>query len=54
MRKILAAITITYALIFSMRVVIIPTPLAIPEQISIIAMLIEYTMYKSKEKKDDN
>lgn len=53
MKKILASITITYALLFSFRVVTIATPLNIAEQVSIIAMLVEYTLFKSKGLKDD-
>jgi hypothetical protein len=56
----LAAITITATIIFSCRIVMIPTPLTLPEQIGMICMMIELSMFKSKEieideksKKDD-
>jgi hypothetical protein len=48
-KKIITSVTITYAMLFSMRIVTIATPLNIAEQVSIIAMLIEYTVMKSNK-----
>lgn len=48
-RSLLAAITITWALVFSGRAVTIPTPLSIPEQVALVLMMIEYSFYKTKE-----
>ena len=58
-KSIIAAITITASIILSCRIVMIPTPLTLPEQIGFICMAIEFSMFKSKEleleesKKDD-
>jgi hypothetical protein len=45
----LAAITITATIIFSCRLVMIPTPLSLPEQIGMICMMIELSFFKAKE-----
>lgn len=47
--KILVAVSITFALVFSLRVVVIPTPLNPAEQIGLIGLMIDYTMRRSKE-----
>ena len=52
LKELITAITITYAMIFSIRIVTIPTALTIPEQITIIAMLVEYTVKISRTKDD--
>lgn len=52
----LAAVTITYAMLFSCRVVFIPTPLNVAEQFFLVCAMIEYTYNKSKalgEKDED-
>jgi hypothetical protein len=51
--KFLVGISITYALLFSLRIVVISTPLNLAEQIGAIAMLFEYTMLKSKRVDND-
>lgn len=48
-RELLAAITITWVLVFSCRVIMIPTPLAVTEQIALVLMMIEYSFYKTKQ-----
>lgn len=49
LKELLAAITITWVLVFSCRVVMLPTPLAITEQIALVLMMVEYSFYKTKQ-----
>jgi len=48
-RSIIASVTITFCLVFSCRIVMIPTPLAVTEQIALVLMLVEFSFYKSKQ-----
>lgn len=48
-RSILAAISITWAIVFSCRVVMIPTALTVPEEVALVMMMIEFSFYKSKQ-----
>lgn len=52
MRKLIAAVAITWAILLSVRVVMIPTPLNILEQIGLIGAMIEYTLFKSRRLDD--
>lgn len=47
--RILVGFSITFAIILSLRIVWIPTPLNLMEQIGIISMMFDYTMKRSKE-----
>lgn len=49
MKKAAAAFTITFAMIFSLRVVAIATPLNIYEQFAFVGMMIDFTLQKSRE-----
>lgn len=54
--SIISAVTITFAIVFSCRIVMVATPLNPAEQVAMVCMAIEYTMLKSKrmqEKEDD-
>ena len=53
MRKIIAAVAITWAIVFSVRIVTIATPLNILEQIALIGTMFEYTLFKSRRLEDD-
>lgn len=48
-RGILAAISITWAIVFSCRLVMIPTPLTLAEEIVTILTMIEFSFYKAKQ-----
>lgn len=48
-KKILASISITWVMLFSLRVVTIPTPVSLPEQFALVMVLIEYSFYKTKQ-----
>ncbi len=49
MKKVIIGFSITFAIILSLRIVWIPTPLNILEQIGIVGMMFDYTLKKSKE-----
>lgn len=49
LKQMLATITITWTLVFSCRVVMLATPLAVTEQIALVLMMIEYSFYKSRQ-----
>lgn len=51
--KVISAVTITFAIVFSCRVVMIATPLNPAEQVGLICMAIEYTMLKSRKLEDE-
>ena len=53
-KSIIAAVTITFCLVFSCRIVMIPTPLAMSEQVALVLMLVEFSFYKSKQLEVDN
>lgn len=48
-KSILAAISITWAILFSCRLVMIATPLNLVEEIAVVMTMIEFSFYKSKE-----
>lgn len=52
---VLVAVSITFAIMLSLRVVWIPTPLNVAEQFGILGIMFDYTMRRSKdlEKKDE-
>lgn len=52
LNSIISAVTITFAIVFSCRIVMIATPLNPAEQVAMICMAIEYTMLKSKRMED--
>lgn len=49
MKKLLYSITITWTMVFSVRLVAIATPINIVEKIALIGMFMDYTISKSKE-----
>lgn len=49
LKELLAAVTITWVLVFSCRVVMLATPLAVTEQIALVLMMVEYSFYKTKQ-----
>lgn len=52
MRKLIVQVTIVWLLLLSIRLVTIPTPLNILEQIGLIGVMIDYTMIKSRRLDD--
>ena len=48
-KSVLAAITITATIVVSCRLIMIPAPLTLPEEIGMICMFLELSMYKAKE-----
>jgi hypothetical protein len=48
-KSILAAISITWAIVFSCRLVMIPTPLSLPEEIALILTMVEYSFFQAKK-----
>ena len=48
-RSVLAAISITWAILFSCRVVMFATPLNMVEQITLCLAMVEFSLYKTKE-----
>lgn len=54
LNSIISAVTITFAIVFSCRIVMIATPLNPAEQVAIVCMAIEYTMLKSKRMDEKN
>lgn len=55
-RAIIAAVSITFAMVFSCRIVMVPTALTQAETVALICMLIEYTVLRTKtlEDKDED
>lgn len=53
--EVLVAVSIVTAILLSMRVVMIPTPLNIGEQVGILSLMLDYTLRRAKslEKEDD-
>ena len=53
--EIIVAVSIMFTILLSVRVVMIPTPLNIAEQIGLIGMMFDYTLRRSKtlEKEDE-
>ena len=49
LNKVISAVTITFAIVFSCRVVMVATPLNPAEQVGLICMAIEYTLLKSRK-----
>ena len=52
LNSVISAVTITFAIVFSCRIVMIATPLNPAEQVAMVCMVIEYTMLKSKRMED--
>lgn len=52
LNSVISAVTITFAIVFSCRIVMIATPLNPAEQVAMVCMAIEYTMLKSKRMED--
>ena len=48
-KSIIASVTIMATIIFSCRIVMVATPLTIPEQIGMICMMVELSFFKAKE-----
>lgn len=48
-KGLIATITITWAIVFSCRLVMVQTPLTIPEEIATIFMMIEFSFFKVKQ-----
>lgn len=48
-RSVLAAISITWAIVFSCRLVMVATPLSVTEQIALVLTMVEYSFLQTKK-----
>lgn len=51
--EILVAVSILTAILLSMRVVMIPTPLNLGEQVGILSLMLDYTLRRAKSLEDN-
>lgn len=51
--QLIVSVSILFAILISVRIVMIPTPLNLGEQIGLISLMINYTFGKSKELEDE-
>jgi hypothetical protein len=50
--EILVGVSILTAILLSMRVVMIPTPLNVGEQVGILSLMLDYTLRRAKSLED--
>jgi len=53
LNKVISAVCITFAIVFSCRVIMVPTALNPAEQVGLICMAIEYTLLKSRRQDEE-